>query len=67
ITRVDRSPDKEFNFVVDVSNQVYKVRTTSPPLPSLPALVEYLNTTGDVYGFIIRIRQAFDKLTNGED
>ncbi|ESK88425.1 kinetochore protein spc25 [Moniliophthora roreri MCA 2997] len=67
-TRVDRSdPDKEFNFVVDVSNQAYKVRTTSPPLPSLPVLVEYLNTTGDVYGFIIRTRQAFDKLANGED
>ncbi|KAK7043738.1 kinetochore-associated Ndc80 complex subunit spc25 [Paramarasmius palmivorus] len=67
-TKVDKAdPDKEFSFVIDVSNQMYKVLTTSPPLPTLPNLVEYLNTTSDVYGFIVRIRQAFDRLANGED
>ncbi|KAL0578253.1 kinetochore-associated Ndc80 complex subunit spc25 [Marasmius crinis-equi] len=68
-TRVDESDlDREFSFILDVSQpSTYKVLTTSPPLPVLPSLVDELNASGDIYGFIIRIREAFDKLANGRD
>jgi kinetochore protein Spc25 len=66
----------EFSFVIDVSDRMYKgkydrnascssnscmpVLTASPPLPSLMILVEALNVTRDVYGFIKQIRTAYE-------
>ncbi|KAF9074518.1 chromosome segregation protein Spc25-domain-containing protein [Rhodocollybia butyracea] len=60
-------PDREFSFILDVSASNYKVLKTSPPLPSCPLLVDKLNTTGDIFAFIIQIRQEFYRLANGED
>jgi kinetochore protein Spc25 len=68
--------EREFSFVIDVSDRIYKgkydrnascssnlcmpVLTSSPPLPSLPILVDMLNVTRDVYGFIKQIRTAYE-------
>ncbi|KAF9466858.1 chromosome segregation protein Spc25-domain-containing protein [Collybia nuda] len=53
-------PQREFSFVMDVSDTAYKVIMSSPPLPSLPILVDDLNITRDVYGFIKLVREAYE-------
>jgi hypothetical protein len=40
-------------------NSHIPVLTTSPPLPSLSILVETLNNTRDIYGFIKQVRAAY--------
>ncbi|KIK67424.1 hypothetical protein GYMLUDRAFT_37545 [Collybiopsis luxurians FD-317 M1] len=59
--------DREFSFILDVSGYHYRVVKTSPPLPSLPLLVDKLNSTRDIYAFIVQIRQEFHTMANGED
>ncbi|KAF9264944.1 hypothetical protein L218DRAFT_972504 [Marasmius fiardii PR-910] len=68
-THIDDSDlGREFSFILDVSqSSTYKVLTTSPLLPILPSLVDNLNTSGDIYEFVIRIREAFHRLANGKD
>ncbi|TFK47908.1 hypothetical protein OE88DRAFT_1810626 [Heliocybe sulcata] len=56
-------PDREYSFVLDVSGKLYKVITTTPLLPILPILLDELNETRDVYGFIARMRRAFRDLS----
>ncbi|KAG6331084.1 hypothetical protein ID866_8006 [Astraeus odoratus] len=53
------SPDREFSFVLDVSAASYNVITTTPPLPSLPILLNDLKETGNIYRFIKLMRMAF--------
>ncbi|KAE9406156.1 hypothetical protein BT96DRAFT_876050 [Gymnopus androsaceus JB14] len=66
--RLDLSdPNREFGFILDVSSDSYKVMKTSPPLPSLPLLVDKLNATRDIFAFIIQIRQEFQRMVNGEE
>ncbi|KAF8906181.1 chromosome segregation protein Spc25-domain-containing protein [Mucidula mucida] len=55
-------PEREFTFVLDVGGSGYKVLNSSPPLPSLPVLVNTLNDSKDIYWFILEMRQAFVKL-----
>ena len=79
-THIDPSDlDREFSFVIDVSNKVYKggecltgshaitdtpsVPTSTPFLPTLPILVDELNRTRDLYNFIKQVWEAFDELT----
>jgi kinetochore protein Spc25 len=38
------------------------VLTSTPVLPTLPSLVEELNDSGDIYGFVRRVRRAFEEL-----
>ncbi|KAF9034186.1 hypothetical protein BDZ89DRAFT_1062625 [Hymenopellis radicata] len=57
-------PEREFTFVLDVGSSGYKVVTSSPPLPSLPVLVNSLNDSKDIYWFILAMRQAFVKLVS---
>ncbi|KAF8224037.1 hypothetical protein L208DRAFT_1313683 [Tricholoma matsutake] len=58
---VDSSePEREFSFVIDVSDRVYKVLTSSPPLPPLALLVDTLIDTRDVYEFIRQVRAAYE-------
>jgi kinetochore protein Spc25, fungi type len=68
--------EREFSFVIDLSHRIYKgkyacnaigssnscipVLTSSPPLPSLPVLVDALNGNRDVYGFIKQVRAAYE-------
>ncbi|KAJ3861121.1 chromosome segregation protein Spc25-domain-containing protein [Lentinula novae-zelandiae] len=60
-------PDREFSFILDVSCHDYKVVKTSPPLPSLPLLVDKLNVTQDIFTFIVQIRQEFHRMANGDE
>lgn len=57
-------PQREFNLVLDVSGDNYRVPTTSPFLPNLPILLDELNNTRDVYAFIKSVRQAFEELVS---
>ncbi|KAJ7576786.1 chromosome segregation protein Spc25-domain-containing protein [Mycena floridula] len=60
---IDESdPQREFTFVIDLVNPTFTVPTSSPPLRSLPLLVDELNETKDLYAFIHRMRQEFVKL-----
>ncbi|KAJ3820224.1 chromosome segregation protein Spc25-domain-containing protein [Lentinula raphanica] len=66
--RVDISnPERELSFVLDVSGPNYRVVKTSPPLLSLPLLVDRLNATQDIFAFIVQIRPEFYKSANGEE
>ncbi|KAH7884035.1 chromosome segregation protein Spc25-domain-containing protein [Phlebopus sp. FC_14] len=51
--------DRECSFVLDTSIPSYNVITTTPPLPSLPILLNELSETGDIYTFIKKMRSAF--------
>jgi len=79
-THIDPSDlDREFSFVIDVSNKTYKGRdscrlaptaadaspvpTSTPFLPTLPILVDELNRTRDLYNFIKQVWGAFYELT----
>lgn len=53
---------REFSFVLDVSARSYRVLTSTPPLPTLPILVDQLNDSRNVYGFIKSVRQAYVEL-----
>ncbi|TFL06209.1 chromosome segregation protein Spc25-domain-containing protein [Pterulicium gracile] len=52
-------PQREVSCVVDVSDTVYRVLTSSPPLPMLSSLAEELNSSRDVYRFVIQLRSSF--------
>jgi kinetochore protein Spc25, fungi type len=69
---------REFSFVIDVSSRVYRgllyrnhigcslirsaVPTSTPYLPTLPIMVDELNQSKDIYGFIKQVRNAFEEL-----
>ncbi|KII94458.1 hypothetical protein PLICRDRAFT_122327 [Plicaturopsis crispa FD-325 SS-3] len=55
-------PDREFSLVLDVSSRSYKVLTSTPLLPTLPILLDALNESRDIYGFIKEARRAFSDL-----
>ncbi|KAE9407791.1 hypothetical protein BT96DRAFT_954386 [Gymnopus androsaceus JB14] len=59
--------NRDFCFILDVSGQNYRVIKTSPPVPSLPLLVDELNLTRDIFAFIVQIRQEFHRMANGEE
>ncbi|GJE92056.1 Spindle Spc25 domain-containing protein [Phanerochaete sordida] len=64
-THIDPAdPQREFSVVVDVSEDIYRVPTTSPFLPNLPILLDQLNSSRDVYAFIKSVRQAFEDLVS---
>ncbi|RDB24638.1 putative kinetochore protein SPC25 [Hypsizygus marmoreus] len=58
-------PEREFSFVIDVSDRVFKVVTSSPPLLTMPILVDALNDSRDVYDFIRQVRMAYQMQVNG--
>ncbi|KAL4065761.1 chromosome segregation protein Spc25-domain-containing protein [Scleroderma yunnanense] len=53
--------DREFSFVLDVSEPSYNIITTTPPLPELPILLNELKETGNIYRFIKLMRVAFSE------
>lgn len=57
----EANPDREFSFVLDVSAPSYNVITTTPPLPTLPILLNDLKETGNIYRFIKLMRMAFSE------
>ncbi|CED83790.1 kinetochore protein fungi type [Phaffia rhodozyma] len=52
-------PSKVFSLLIDLSSRLYKVSSISPPLPSLPYILETLNQDRDFHQFLRRIRKAF--------
>lgn len=46
------------------SDLCFSVVTSSPPLPTLPILVDSLNESGDIFWFVLAMRQAFAKLVS---
>ncbi|CAA7268447.1 unnamed protein product [Cyclocybe aegerita] len=55
-------PEREASFVIDLSNDIYKIITSSPHLPSMPILVNNLNESKDIYTFIREVRTGYKGL-----
>ncbi|KAJ3219448.1 hypothetical protein HDU67_001279 [Dinochytrium kinnereticum] len=51
--------DEEYFFIVDVSQEVYKVLQCQPPIKDLDLLLNNLNRTRDFYLFLKDMRKAF--------
>ena len=49
----------EASGFVNADFATFLVVTSSPPLPSLPMLVDNLNDSKDIYAFIKQVRMAF--------
>ena len=77
---ISQGPEHEFTFITDINGLSYKgdiaivifpdpyirdtVLTSSPPIPTLPVLVNALSESKDIYLFIMQMCQAFVKLVN---
>ncbi|KAF8603129.1 hypothetical protein BDV93DRAFT_606969 [Ceratobasidium sp. AG-I] len=62
----EANPAREFSFVIDLSERRYKVSTSSPLLPQMSALVEWLNETREFYWFVKKVRKAFQQYVQDE-
>ncbi|KAG8694494.1 kinetochore-associated Ndc80 complex subunit spc25 [Ceratobasidium sp. 394] len=66
-THVDEAnPAREFSFVMDLSESRYKVSTSSPLLPQMSGLVDWLNETREFYWFVKKVRMAFQQYVQDE-
>ncbi|KAL5640613.1 hypothetical protein ACGC1H_001181 [Rhizoctonia solani] len=66
-THIDASDwTREFSFVLDLSEKTYKVTTSTPLLPQMSALVDWLNETGEFYWFVKKVRMAFGQYVQDE-
>ncbi|ORY03435.1 hypothetical protein K493DRAFT_311702 [Basidiobolus meristosporus CBS 931.73] len=54
-------PHREHAFTVDVSQEQYQVTECFPRLKELDQIVEWVNTTGDFYTFLKKMRASFAK------
>ncbi|KAJ7903635.1 chromosome segregation protein Spc25-domain-containing protein [Mycena olivaceomarginata] len=60
MSKIDQSdPEREYTFVLDVSDSSYRVLTSTPSLATLPILVARLRESKDVLVFIKDVRQAY--------
>ncbi|KAF8330353.1 uncharacterized protein EI90DRAFT_3060439 [Cantharellus anzutake] len=57
---------REFSLVLDLSQQKFKVPTSTPLLPSISELVEMLNGSRDFPSFVKKVRLAFREYTREE-
>ncbi|KAL5526654.1 SPC25 [Sanghuangporus sanghuang] len=58
-------PQREFSIVIDASDRLYHVPLTTPPIPTLPLLVDQLNKTRDLFAFIKSLRARFVEMVDG--
>ncbi|QRW05799.1 chromosome segregation protein spc25 [Ceratobasidium sp. AG-Ba] len=66
-THIDEdAPTREFSFVIDLSGARYKVSTSSPLLPQMSGLVDWLNETREFYWFVKKVRMAFQQYVQDE-
>lgn len=65
-TNIEREePDRKFCFELGLEKGRYKVDRCEPPLAGLDGIVELLNKTNDLSGFVVTLRRKFSgSLTN---
>ncbi|KAH8118138.1 chromosome segregation protein Spc25-domain-containing protein [Phellopilus nigrolimitatus] len=57
-------PQREFSIVIDTSARVYKVPLTTPPIPTIPLLVDQMNRSRDLFAFIKDVRAQFVEMAS---
>lgn len=59
-TNIDReNPDKKFSCEVGLENRLYKVANCLPMVPGIENMLELLNKTNDLSGFVVNLRKKF--------
>eukprot|EP00092_Neocalanus_flemingeri_P006911 GFUD01007460.1.p1 GENE.GFUD01007460.1~~GFUD01007460.1.p1 ORF type:complete len:236 (-),score=60.90 GFUD01007460.1:57-764(-) len=59
-TNIDReSPERKFSCEVGLENRTYMVANCLPMVPGLESMVEILNRTNDLSGFVVNLRKKF--------
>eukprot|EP00744_Colponema_vietnamica_P011032 GILI01015531.1.p1 GENE.GILI01015531.1~~GILI01015531.1.p1 ORF type:complete len:240 (+),score=72.08 GILI01015531.1:43-720(+) len=62
-TLVDSAqPDREFAFTISVDNDVYSLRSVSPPVPGVEEHLTKLNSDNDLSAFMVTMRSKFRAL-----
>jgi len=63
-TNIDRSnPDKIFSLQIKVVDRVWKFVESNPTLPNIEELLQTLNETNNISGFVSTVRRSFVKMT----
>ncbi|KAL5525865.1 hypothetical protein ACEPAG_7202 [Sanghuangporus baumii] len=58
-------PQREFSLVIALSDRQYHVPLSTPPIPTLPLLVDQLNKSQDLYSFVRSVRARFVEMVEG--
>ena len=59
-TNIDReNPDKKFSCEVGLENRLYKVANCLPMVTNIENMVNLLNKTNDLSGFVVNLRKKF--------
>ena len=59
-TNIDReNPDKKFSCEVGLENMLYKVANCLPMVANIENMVDLLNKTNDLSGFVVNLRKKF--------
>jgi len=62
-TNVQRDdPDKIFTCELSVENRVYRINNCSPSFEGISEMVDTLNSTNDLSGFVVTLRKKFASL-----
>ncbi|CAF2087085.1 BnaA06g20830D [Brassica napus] len=66
-TNIDaKRPTREFSFTVHYGNDIYTLLDCNPQLDDMDEMVQELNTTNDLFGFVRLMRDKFQKATLSE-
>lgn len=66
-TNVDaKRPTREFSFTVHYGNDIYTLLDCNPQLADMDEMVQELNKTNDLFGFVRLMRNKFQKATLSE-
>jgi len=61
-TKIDReNPDRRFSCELCLEQASYKVDHCDPPLANMDGMVELLNKTNDLSGFVVNLRRKFSE------
>ncbi|KAG2327937.1 hypothetical protein Bca4012_036968 [Brassica carinata] len=66
-TNIDaKRPTREFSFTVHYGNDIYSLLDCNPQLDDMDEMVQELNKTNDLFGFVRLMREKFQKATLSE-
>ncbi|CAF1708028.1 hypothetical protein HID58_055317 [Brassica napus] len=66
-TNIDaKRPTREFSFTVHYGNDIYTLLDCNPHLDDMDEMVQELNKTNDLFGFVRLMRDKFQKATLSE-